>query len=95
MCPIGIHAGLGSPCPCFEVNRRPNRPRLVKHVIELSRVCITSVTIVCSDQWRRLVLRSVVPRLRRFAAIQASQRGRRSPSTSAVANSPMALLPCP
>ena len=75
--PTGIQVGFGSPWPCFEVSvRRPSSPASVKQVIELSRVCMTSAMIVCSDQCRMLRLRSSVTGWR---AASPSQRERPGP----------------
>ena len=42
-----------------DVRRQPNTPLRPRTVMELSRVCMTNAMIVCSDQCRIDVLRSM------------------------------------
>ena len=44
--PLGIHDGLGSPCPCLLETYRNGPRRLTKVCSELSRFCMTSTITV-------------------------------------------------
>ena len=94
--PAGIQVGFGSPSPCLEVNRKPNRLRLPDTVSELSTLCITSRMMLRSLQPRRSIICKALDRCRTSSRIHVFHRG--SPSISSVmtvCRKPIMLEPLP